>query len=185
LDGGGRQDRPVTSRGVNETTEALLAGEASLPAAPAGDRTAVAVGRADDRGAVLWLGPRSDGGTRFLCVMARRGDDGRWRAYEDHGDRWPDAAADAAAGAPPLQLASAFIESDEERAVVVLPARADASVARVLVQGGPSGSWAPAQGTGAVMALAVVPADTAAVVLRAQRPGGEDVTLRVALHIDR
>jgi hypothetical protein len=167
--------------GVNETTEALLAGDASLPAAPAGDRTAIAVGRADDRGAVLWLGPRSDGGTQFFCVMARRGEDGRWRAYEDHSDRWPEAEP----GGPPLQVASAIVESDEERAIVVLPARADASVARVLVDGEPSGSWAPAEGAGAVMALAVVPVTTAEVVLRGQRPGGEDVALRVSLHIDR
>jgi hypothetical protein len=168
-------------RGVNETTEALLAGDASLPAAPAGDRAPVALARADDLGAVLFLGPRSDGGTQFLCVMARREDDGRWRAYEDHSDRWPEAEP----GGPPLQLASIVVESDEERAIVALPARADASVARVLLGDGPAGSWSPAPGTGAVMALAVVPVTTAEVVLRGQRPDAEDVALRVPLHIDR
>jgi hypothetical protein len=109
--------------------------------------------------------------------MARGGEDGRWRAYEDHSDRWPEAEP----GGPPLQVASAIVESDEERAVVVLPARADPSVARVLVDGEPSGAWAPAEGTGAVMALAVVPVTTAEVVLRGQRPGGEDVVVRVRL----
>ncbi|HEV3002149.1 MAG TPA: hypothetical protein VGW75_15515 [Solirubrobacteraceae bacterium] len=147
-------------------------------------RVPVAVARDGDDGAVLFLGPRSDGGIQFFCVRATRTAGGPFVALEQHADAWPRATLDRPVSlARHVELAAVVAETDGDSLVVVAPFVADASVERVevAVDGGQRAPCPLSSTTGAGLALTRAPGHPRAVELRAHRADGSEVARRVPM----
>jgi hypothetical protein len=105
-----------------QLAEQILEGRGLLPGTVAGDRIAVAWTARDTRGAVLFVGPRSDGGLQYHCVRAHRRD-GRWSAYETDSDEWPlrNLVRPPGGSDPPFLVAGSVSERDESGVLAVVP----------------------------------------------------------------
>lgn len=108
---------PVDHAAVERLALAVLE-RAALPGeAVVGEREAVAFTVRERDGAVLLVGPRSDGGRQYFCLRARRRA-GAWAIQDTDSDRWP--APDHGWPDAPA-LAGSVSETDGDATVVIAP----------------------------------------------------------------
>jgi hypothetical protein len=126
-----------------------------VPGTHVGDRIAVAWTARDPRGAVLFLGPRSDGGLQYHCVRARHRA-GRWSAYDTDSDQWPlrDLLRPPGGTEPAVLVAGSVTEYDESELLAVVPGVAAVGTDSVAAEiGGRRDTYAVEPGTGAFVVV--------------------------------